>query len=169
MRVRPYRCTWASRVPIHRWMCIDAHARIRICTRVCVCIHVHRRPCTCAYVHRYPCVCVDVYVRAREYLSVYLCTYKYTHRHTQTYTDIHGRNARARVCVCRARTHARIYGESASILPKGLFCPKAIKASDHSASKRETTPDERGGQAAGPSRHLPSREREHRQPPRSTR
>ena len=73
------------------------------------------------------------------------------------------------VCACVCVCARGIYGESASILQKGLFCPKLIKASDNSGSKRETTPDERSGQAGGPSRHLPSKDGESRQTPGSTR
>ena len=84
---------------------------------------------------------------------MYLCTYRYS----QTHRD---GNTHPCVCVCG------IYGESASILQKGLFCPKLIEASDNSASKRETTPDERSGQAGGPraDTFLPKKGRTDRHP-----
>ena len=62
------------------------------------------------------------------------------HVHTRMETHIH---VSVCVCVCvHVCTHTRIYGEDASTLQKGLFCPKLIKASDNSTSKRETTPNE---------------------------
>ena len=83
-------------------------------------------------------------------VCVYRCIYAhiYTHRHTRTYKDGNTHLCEC-VCVCVCMwAHARIYGEGASILQKGLFCSKLIKASDNSTSKRETTPDEWRGQEA---------------------
>ena len=94
----------------------------------------------------YTRVCVDVYVCACVYIGVYMYIYILTdiHVHTRMETHIH-----VSVCVCvHVCTHTRIYGEDASTLQKGLFCPKLIKASDNSTSKRETTPDEWRGQEA---------------------
>ena len=107
----------------------------------------------------------------RACVFIYRCIYVhiYTHRHTRTYPD---GNTHPRVCVCvsvclsvcRVRAHARIYGESTSILQKGLFCPTPIKASDTSTSKRETTPDERSGQEARTDPFLPKKGRTDRHP-----
>ena len=83
-------------------------------------------------------------------VCVYRCIYAhiYTHRHTRTYKDGNTHLCEC-VCVCVCMwAHARIYGEGASILQKGLFCSKLIKASDNSTSKRETSPDEWSGQEA---------------------
>ena len=169
--VRMYRCPCAPRVPIHRLMCIDAHTCIRIRKRAFVYIHVHMHQCMCASISMCLHGCLHAHVCG---VCIYRCTYVYiyTHRHTRTYPD-----GNTHPCVClsvclsvgRVRAHARIYGESTSILQKGLCCPTPIKASDTSTSKRETTPDERSGQEARTDPFLPKKGGTDRQTPRSTR
>lgn len=151
-----YRCPCASRVPIHRSMCIDAHTCIRIRKRACVYVHVHVHQCICASIP----MCLRGCLRARVCgVRIYRCTFVRinTHRHTRTYP---GGNTHPCVCVCvsvclSVRPSVRPSGESTSILQKGLFCPTPIKASDTSTSKRETTPDERSGQEARTDPFLP--------------
>ena len=102
--------------------------------------------CICAYI--YMCLCRCLRVRMCVYIGVYMHIYIYTHRHTRTYKDGNTHPCEC-VCVCVCMwAHTRIYGEGVSILQKGLFCPKLIKASDNSTSKRETTPEEWSGQEA---------------------
>ena len=151
-----YRCPCASRVPIHRSMCIDAHTCIRIRKRACVYVHVHVHQCMCACIP----MCLRGCLRARVCgVCIYGCTFVhiYTHRHTRTYP---GGNTHPCVCVCVCVSvclSVCLWGESTSILQKGLFCPTPIKASDTSTSKRETTPDERSGQEARTDPFLPKK------------
>ena len=151
-----YRCPCASRVPIHRSMCIDAHTCIRIRKRACVYVHVHVHQCICASIP----MCLRGCLRARVCgVRIYRCTFVRinTHRHTRTYP---GGNTHPCVCVSvclSVRPSVRPSGESTSILQKGLFCPTPIKASDTSTSKRETTPDERSGQEARTDPFLPKK------------
>ena len=151
-----YRCPCASRVPIHRSMCIDAHTCIRIRKRACVYVHVHVHQCICASIP----MCLRGCLRARVCgVRIYRCTFVRinTHRHTRTYP---GGNTHPCVCVSVCLSvcpSVRPSGESTSILQKGLFCPTPIKASDTSTSKRETTPDERSGQEARTDPFLPKK------------
>ena len=130
-----------------------------------VCIH------TCAYASVY--VCIYIHVSVWMSTCVRVCIYRcihvhiYTHRHTCTYPD---GNTHPCVCVCLCLSvchvcaHTRIYGESTSILQKGLFCPTPIKASDTSTSKRETTPYEQSGQEVRTDPFLPKKGRKDRHP-----
>jgi hypothetical protein len=91
-----YRCPCASRVPIHRSMCIDAHTCIRIRKRACVYVHVHVHQCICASIP----MCLRGCLRARVCgVRIYRCTFVRinTHRHTRTYP---GGNTHPCVCVC---------------------------------------------------------------------
>lgn len=90
-----YRCPCASRVPIHRSMCIDAHTCIRIRKRACVYVHVHVHQCICASIP----MCLRGCLRARVCgVRIYRCTFVRinTHRHTRTYP---GGNTHPCVCV----------------------------------------------------------------------
>ena len=150
-----------TQVDVHRC----AHMYTRTQTRVCIHTWTYASVYVCIYSH----VSAWMSTCARVCLSIGVYTYIYiltdTHVHTRTETHI-------RVCVCvsvclsvcRVRAHARIYGESTSILQKGLFCPTPIKASDTSTSKRETTPDERSGQEARTDPFLPKKGRTDRHP-----
>ena len=98
----------------------------------------------CIYTRLCRCLRVCMYVYIGVYMYIYILTD--IHVHTRMETHIH---VSVCVCVCvHVCTHTRIYGEDASTLQKGLFCPKLIKASDNSTSKRETTPNEWRGQEA---------------------
>ena len=91
-----YRCPCASRVPIHRSMCIDAHTCIRIRKRACVYVHVQVHQCICASIP----MCLRGCLRARVCgVRIYRCTFVRinTHRHTRTYP---GGNTHPCVCVC---------------------------------------------------------------------
>src|SRR5574337_1596701 len=91
-----YRCPCASRVPIHKSMCIDAHTCIRIRKRACVYVHVHVHQCICASIP----MCLRGCLRARVCgVRIYRCTFVRinTHRHTRTYP---GGNTHPCVCVC---------------------------------------------------------------------
>ena len=92
-----YRCPCASRVPIHRLMCIDAHTCIRICKRACVYIRVHMHQCMCASISMCLCGCLRVCVCVSIGVYTYIYILTDTHVHTQMETHI---RVCVYVCVC---------------------------------------------------------------------
>jgi len=60
--------TWRPRSVVYRWYRC-AHARVRVCLRLCVCVCVHARVCMFLSV----CVCVCVRARVCMFLSLSVC------------------------------------------------------------------------------------------------